>query len=142
MLLSASIVNVVNLVLLFAAVPAVITWITPICLESKGIQLEVDDGEGLAMRLCRARRWAQMGADGRPRPKTQSQERASHRRAPVAARNRRGRPCGRNREHDATPLAAVAGIPGRVFAGPPRCCPSSQRAHPAERWGRRGGGGG
>jgi hypothetical protein len=33
-------------------------------LESKGIQLEVDDGEGLAMRLCRARRWAQMVGHG------------------------------------------------------------------------------
>src|SRR5579862_881559 len=48
MLLSLSMVNVI-LDLLFSALFAVITWITPNCLKGKAILLEIDNGEGLAM---------------------------------------------------------------------------------------------
>jgi hypothetical protein len=49
MLLSASIVNVVTIVLLGATLCAVTTWITPKCLKCKAIPQQIAAGEGLAM---------------------------------------------------------------------------------------------
>src|ERR1022692_4147331 len=51
MVLSLSIVKVVIIVLLGAALCAVNTWITPICLKSKAIPSKIAHGEQLAM-LC------------------------------------------------------------------------------------------
>ena len=48
MLLCSSIVKIIVL-LLVAALGAAITWITPVCLESKAILQEIDNGEGLAI---------------------------------------------------------------------------------------------
>src|ERR1022692_2841878 len=49
MWLSLSIVNVVIIVLLGAALCAVTTFITPICLKRKAILNKIDSGEGQAM---------------------------------------------------------------------------------------------
>jgi hypothetical protein len=58
MWLSVSIVKVVIIVILGAALFAVVTSITPKCSKSKAIMRRIDDGEGLAM-LCTSagRKW-------------------------------------------------------------------------------------
>jgi hypothetical protein len=76
MLFCSSIVKVVIIVLLGAALGAVMTWITPICLKSKVIVPQIDGGEESAITRVAGLRSSQEISDEGSRLEIRAQKRS------------------------------------------------------------------